>query len=85
MGLVVAFFGGIGLFAANSPEVVNFLGVVLLITLFSLLSSVLDAYARSYVKVAIPTFFREVFLRLLTSVLVAIYLLKWINFEQAIS
>lgn len=72
----------IGLFAANSPEVVNFLGVVLLITLFSLLSSVLDAYARSYVKVAIPTFFREVFLRLLTSVLVAIYLLKWINFEQ---
>jgi len=72
----------IGLFAANSPEVVNFLGVVLLITLFSLLSSVLDAYARSYVKVAIPTFFREVFLRLLTSLLVAIYLLKWINFEQ---
>ncbi|MCU0400680.1 MAG: polysaccharide biosynthesis C-terminal domain-containing protein [Algoriphagus sp.] len=72
----------IGVFAYNSPEVVNFLGVVLLITLFSLLSSVLDAYARSYVKVAIPTFFREVFLRLLTSMLVAIYLLKWINFEQ---
>ncbi|MFC5191258.1 lipopolysaccharide biosynthesis protein [Algoriphagus aquatilis] len=85
-GVSMLFFGFkdelIGLFAANSPEVVNFLGVVLLITLFSLLSSVLDAYARSYVKVAIPTFFREVFLRLLTSVLVAIYLLKWINFEQ---
>ena len=82
----ILFFGFkeelISLFASNSPEVVNFLGVVLVITLFALLSSVLDAYARSYVKVAIPTFFREVFLRLLTSVLVAIYLLKWINFDQ---
>ncbi|OOG77074.1 lipopolysaccharide biosynthesis protein [Algoriphagus sp. A40] len=72
----------IGLFANNSPEVINFLGVVLLITLFALLSSVLDAYSRSYLKVAIPTFFREVFLRLLTSVLVGIYLLDWIGFDE---
>jgi O-antigen/teichoic acid export membrane protein len=71
-----------GLFATNSPEVLNFLGVVLLITLFALLSSVMDAYSRSYLKIAIPTFFREVFLRLLTSVLVGIYLLGWINFDQ---
>lgn len=72
----------VGLFAANSPEVVNFLGIVLLVTLFALLSSVLDAYGRSYLKVAIPTFFREVFLRLLTSLLVATYLLGWIDFDQ---
>ncbi|RIW12696.1 polysaccharide biosynthesis protein [Algoriphagus lacus] len=72
----------IGLFAVNSPEIINFLGVVLLITLFALLSSVLDAYGRSYLKVAIPTFFREVFLRILTSLLVGIYLLDWISFEQ---
>lgn len=71
-----------GLFATNSPEIINFLGVVLLITLFALLSSVMDAYSRSYLKVAIPTFFREVFLRFLTSVLVGIYLLDWINFDQ---
>ncbi|MBA4300851.1 MAG: polysaccharide biosynthesis protein [Cyclobacterium sp.] len=71
-----------GLFATNSPEVLNFLGVVLLITLFALLSSVMDAYSRSYLKIAIPTFFREVFLRLLTSVLVGVYLLGWINFDE---
>jgi O-antigen/teichoic acid export membrane protein len=71
-----------GLFVTNSPEVINFLGVVLLITHFALLSSVMDAYSRSYLKVAIPTFFREVFLRLLTSVLVGVYLLGWINFDQ---
>jgi O-antigen/teichoic acid export membrane protein len=71
----------IGLFAVNSPEIIHFLGVVLLITLFALLSSVLDAYGRSYLKVAIPTFFREVFLRILTSILVAVYLLGWIDFD----
>jgi O-antigen/teichoic acid export membrane protein len=86
-GLVSLIFFGlkeeiVGLFASNSPEVIDFLGIVLLITLFALISSVLDAYARSYVKVAIPTFFREVFLRALTSILVAMYLLKWINFDQ---
>lgn len=82
----IVFFGFkeqlIDIFASNSPQVIDFLGIVLVIALFSLLSSVLDAYARSYVKVAIPTFFREVFLRLLTSILVAIYLVGWINFDQ---
>ena len=72
----------ISLFASNSPEVVNFLGVALVIALFSVWSSVLDAFARSFIKVGIPTFFREVFLRLLTSILVALYLLKWIDFDQ---
>ena len=52
------------------------------IALFSVWNSILDAFARSYVKVGIPTFFREVFLRLLTSVLVALYLLKLIDFDQ---
>lgn len=72
----------IELFAVNSPEVVDFFGIVLLITLFALLSSIFDAYSRSFVKVAVPTLIREVFLRLLTGVLVGTYLLKWISFPQ---
>lgn len=72
----------INLFAVNSPEVIDFFGVVLLITLFSLLSSILDSYSRSYLKVAVPTLIREVFLRLLTGILVGSYLLKWISFTQ---
>src|SRR5690606_30571689 len=35
----------VGLFAVNSPEVIDFFGVVLLITLFALLSSILDSYS----------------------------------------
>ncbi len=71
----------IGLFAVNSPQVIDFLQVVLLITFFSLLSSILDAYGRSFLKIAVPTFFREVFLRLLTGLLVGSYFLGWIGFE----
>jgi len=72
----------IQLFATNSPELLDFFGVVLLITFFALINSILDAYSRSFIKVAIPTFFREVLLRLLTGILVGLYLLSWINFEQ---
>ncbi|MBN3584607.1 polysaccharide biosynthesis C-terminal domain-containing protein [Algoriphagus aestuarii] len=71
----------IQLFAVNSPQVIDFLQVVLLITFFSLLSSILDAYARSYLKIAVPTFFREVFLRLLTGILVGSYFLDLIPFN----
>lgn len=86
-GLVsILFFGFkeevISLFASNSPEVINFLSIVLFIALFSVWNSILDAFARSYVKVGIPTFIREVFLRLLTSILIALYLLRWISFDQ---
>jgi O-antigen/teichoic acid export membrane protein len=69
-------------FAQNSPEVIDFFGVVLFITLFSVLNSILDAFCRSFMKVAIPTFFREVLLRLLVSILVLLYFFTWISFIQ---
>lgn len=72
----------IDLFAVNSPDVIDFFGIVLLITLFALLSSIMEAYSRSFLKIAIPTLIREVFLRLLTGILVGSYLLKWISFSQ---
>ncbi len=86
-GLVSLIFLGfktqiINLFAVNSPEIIDFFGIVLLITLFALLSSILDAYSRSFLKVAVPTLMREVFLRLLTGILIGSYLLGWINFPQ---
>jgi O-antigen/teichoic acid export membrane protein len=72
----------ISAFATNSPEVIDFFAVVLFITFFSVLNSILDAFCRSFLKVAIPSFFREVLLRLLVAILVLIYLMKWIQFDQ---
>jgi O-antigen/teichoic acid export membrane protein len=69
-------------FAKNSPEIIDFLAVVLLITLFSVLNTILDSFCRSFLKVAVPAFFREVILRLLSAILVLTYLIKWIDFPQ---
>jgi O-antigen/teichoic acid export membrane protein len=59
---------------------IPFLGIILLILIFAVLNSILDAYSRSFYYIAFPTFIREVLLRLLLSVLVGCYLLNWINF-----
>lgn len=92
MGFLLVAFGFllfkeqvIAIFAKNSPEVNNFLLVALLITFFSVLNTILDAFSRSYLKVAIPSFFRDVLLRLLVSFLIvgyyfdfyAFYILMW--------
>lgn len=69
-------------YAANSPEIINFLSVVLFITLFAVLNSVLDAFTRSFMKIAVPTFFREVVLRLMLALIVSAYLIGWLNFDQ---
>src|SRR5690606_22440095 len=69
-------------YASNSPEIINFLGVVLFIALFAVLNSILDAFTRSFIKIAVPTFFREVVLRLLVTLLVGSYLLQWLNVDR---
>ncbi len=71
-------------FATNSPEVIDFLGVVLFITLFSVMNTILEAFCRSFMKIAVPTFFREVFNRLLTTLLVGLYFTGWLSFDQMI-
>jgi O-antigen/teichoic acid export membrane protein len=71
-------------FASNSPEVTGFLGVVLLIAFFTVLNTILDAFCRSFLKIAVPAFFREVVLRLLVSLLIGIYLWKLIDFDSLI-
>lgn len=72
----------IAAYAANSPEVINFLAVVLFIALFAVLNSILDSFTRSLLKVAVPAFFREVILRLLVTLLVGSYMLNWLSFAS---
>ncbi|WP_194777371.1 oligosaccharide flippase family protein [Pararhodonellum marinum] len=69
-------------YAVNSPEVVDFLGVVLFITFFAVLNTILDSICRSFLKVAIPALIREVLLRLMLALLVSAYLFDWIGFDQ---
>ncbi|WP_194973139.1 oligosaccharide flippase family protein [Aquiflexum lacus] len=74
----------IAAFATNSPEVIDFLGVVLFITFFSVMNTILEAFCRSFMKIAVPTFFREVVNRLFTATLIGLYFMGWLSFDQMI-
>ena len=69
-------------YAANSPEVIAYLGIVLLITLLSVLNTILESFARSFLKIAVPNFIKDVILRLLVTALIGSYLLAWLDFDQ---
>nr|WP_245189499.1 oligosaccharide flippase family protein [Lunatimonas salinarum] len=71
----------IAVFARNAPDVNDYLLVALLITLFSLLSTILESFCRSYLKVAFPSFIRDVLLRLLIALLVLGYYIKLYSFS----
>lgn len=72
----------ISIFAENSPQVNEFLSIALLITLFSLLSTILESFCRSYLKVAVPSLIRDVLLRILVAALVLGYFFSVYSFHQ---
>lgn len=74
----------ISIFAANSPLVNDYLFSFIPLTGLMMLQSILEAYARINLRIAIPTFIREIGLRLLLMGLVLIYGLGALSFEQFI-
>ncbi|MEX2513005.1 MAG: oligosaccharide flippase family protein [Cyclobacteriaceae bacterium] len=68
-------------YAENAPELIDFLAVVLFITFFAMLFSILESFSRSYVKVAFPTFLKEVFQRIGILISVLANYMDWISFE----
>ena len=71
-------------FAENAPEVNDFLIVALVITFFSLMNSLLEAFSRSFIKIAIPSLIRDVFLRIFVALLVIGYFLSFYSFVNMI-
>lgn len=72
----------IAAYAANSPEVIEYLGIVLMITFLSVIYTIFESFARSFLKIAVPNFIKEVVVRLLITALICGYLLNWLNFDQ---
>lgn len=74
----------INAFAENAPEVNHFLIVALLITFFSLMNSILEAFSRSFLKIAIPSLIQDVFLRIFMALLVIGYFVSLYTFTNMI-
>lgn len=73
-----------GFFKNQANEVLQFLDLILWLTLVLVLTALLEQYSRSLLKIAFPNLLREVVLRVFQGVLVSLYFLKVISFNQLI-
>ncbi len=71
-------------FAKESGLFIEYFGITLLISLLLIQFQLLEAYCRSLLKIVIPTFIRDIQLRLSVTVLVALYALEVITFNGLI-
>lgn len=71
----------LSIFIENSPLVIQYYPLILWLTFFLVIYSLLEAYSRSLLKIAAPNFIRDIFIRLLISLLVLFYFLEYIQFE----
>jgi O-antigen/teichoic acid export membrane protein len=77
-GSVVSFF------AEKAPEVTEYTGIVLWLTLVLVYTGLYEQFGRSQLKNIVPVFLREVGVRFLQSVMVFVYILHYVNFQQFI-
>jgi O-antigen/teichoic acid export membrane protein len=68
-------------FASESYLFIEYFQVALIITYMIVLFQVLEAYCRSILEIGIPTFLRDIVVRILTSVFVLLYGFGLINFH----
>ncbi len=66
----------------NSPLLQEFYFYIIPLALFTLLFNLFAAYLRSQFKTIFSSFVQDFLLRLLTTLLIATYVLGWLNFQQ---
>lgn len=71
-------------FEANAREIIQYASVVLWLTLILLITSLLEAYSRSLLKMIFPSLLREIIVRLLLAILVIAYFQGYITYNQFI-
>jgi O-antigen/teichoic acid export membrane protein len=68
----------------KSNLVPHFFGYIFPLAIFLLIFNLLEAYARSLLRITIPTLLREVYLRIFLLVIILLYHFGYIDFEQFI-
>jgi len=72
-------------YAENAATLANYTTLILILTFVVMVMTLLEYYSRALMKLVFPSLVREVCLRLLQAVLVALYFLGTINFEQILT
>ncbi|MBX2917305.1 MAG: oligosaccharide flippase family protein [Cyclobacteriaceae bacterium] len=71
-------------FEDNAKEIMQYAAIVVWLTLILLITSLLEAYSRSLLKMIFPSLLREVVVRLLLALLVIAYFQGYITYNQFI-
>jgi len=71
-------------FAINSPEINQYLGLILVLSIILALHQVLMAFSQSSLNIILPNFLKEVVLRALTLIDIILFATNTINFNQFI-
>jgi len=69
-------------FESNASEIIGYSSLVLWLTLILLIMAILEAYSRSLLKTIVPNLLREIVARLLLAILVTLYFLGYMDFNQ---
>ncbi len=66
----------------GSPLIVDFFGYVFPLTVFILIFGLLESYSRSLLRVALPVFLRDTYVRLFQLAAILLYIFKWVDFNE---
>ncbi len=69
-------------FAEQSPMLLKYHFLVIPLTIFWIYISVLESYCRNNARIAIPSFVREVYLKLANVLLIVTFGLGWLSFDM---
>jgi len=69
-------------FIDNSPMIINYYYYLIPLALSAVYFQFFESYLRSLLKTVVPTFLNEVFSKILVTIVIALFALKWINFHQ---
>jgi len=72
----------INYYTKNSPLLVEYVIYIIPLALATILYGLFDGYLRSLMKTIVPAFVNEIVLRLLVTVSISLYALKWVTFHQ---
>lgn len=74
----------IGFYIKESPLLIDYYPLILPLTFFLVFFGVLEAFANSHYKTAMPIFLRDIVLRLFTTILAVLFIFNVVDFNQFI-
>ncbi len=74
----------INAYSQNATSIIDYLFVVIIITFFGVIQSIFESFSRSFIKIAVPSFLRDIFLRVGLGALVISYFMGYLTFSWVI-